>query len=655
MSAVLDYIFKHKYYREVLSAYSEVSINRVEAFKVWCSYYNHEDDSTYSFKQIIFSHINEIREIDSWVRITTRYISTNKQAVEWLFHDYNIDGIPTLSYNEYKLIGTSESRLKEYASTYLNFQHIYINHVDASLYFLNIAPNTLLSFEQIKKIATSEETIKEIDSLLKRANQIKESYPKAWGLFSKGEDVLKIPIDRLKSINSGFFSIKEQFLSLYEERKELIKLILGIDTVPIDTFDENTFKNELYVINSLSEIEDLDFNSFDGDIKIEDEKALKRAILDSEYYGVKCNFVDSYSIRSFYNLRFNLEEVGVNFDTAYTKVDENREAVKAYNTEQGNEKTVYINNYLESVSPDQPLYQYIETYRQEKSKRDEAKKIKEKFPLGFSSIFSDIDITTCSISQVISIIDSYSRIESKHNELHRIEQERIEAERKRQEEERKKQEVNDLKNCVAPWPYPNRANVHYFSLYNYYPTTCEWNASESEWDIRNLIWDFKADPHNYQPEEEIIRRNRKSVDTVLPLLRKVLHHYFGSSVRKLTIVPIPASTKIVCDRRYKHIMQRICDDMDMYNGYEHMTITKEGISKNNPSNTTGRSIPPVVEYDASFFKDKYVILFDDVITSGASMERYKRLLEAAGATVICGLSLGKTRHERQSSHPIDTI
>ena len=86
-----------------------------------------------------------------------------------------------------------------------------------------------------------------------------------------------------------------------------------------------------------------------------------------------------------------------------------------------------------------------------------------------------------------------------------------------------------------------------------------------------------------------------------------------------------------------------------------MTITKEGISKNDPTNNTGHSIPPEVEYEQSFFKDKYVILFDDVITSGASMERYKCLLEASGATVIGGLSIGKTKHERQPSNHIDEL
>ena len=56
--------------------------------------------------------------------------------------------------------------------------------------------------------------------------------------------------------------------------------------------------------------------------------------------------------------------------------------------------------------------------------------------------------------------------------------------------------------------------------------------------------------------------------------------------------------------------------------------------------------------DSDFFKDKYVILFDDVITTGASVERFKNKMENAGATVIAALSVGKTKHERQNTQPI---
>lgn len=229
---------------------------------------------------------------------------------------------------------------------------------------------------------------------------------------------------------------------------------------------------------------------------------------------------------------------------------------------------------MDSVSPNKPLFAYLETYLQQKAKRDEAKQIQSEYPLGFSAIFGNKNIETCNISDICNIISSRARIKSKHDELERIEREQLETERKRQEEIRKQQEIRGLKSCVSSWPQPRRSSLEYFSLYNYYPKTCDWDASESEWDIRKLIWDFKAKPHNYQSTEEIMWRHRNSVDIVLPKLCKVLRHYFGNKVPKLTIVPVLASTRIVSDRRYADILERICNKLNMYNGYLHVTCAR---------------------------------------------------------------------------------
>ena len=51
-----------------------------------------------------------------------------------------------------------------------------------------------------------------------------------------------------------------------------------------------------------------------------------------------------------------------------------------------------------------------------------------------------------------------------------------------------------------------------------------------------------------------------------------------------------------------------------------------------------------MEFD--FFTNKYVIIFDDIITKGESMLRFKNKLETLGATIIAGVSIGKTTHER---------
>ena len=69
------------------------------------------------------------------------------------------------------------------------------------------------------------------------------------------------------------------------------------------------------------------------------------------------------------------------------------------------------------------------------------------------------------------------------------------------------------------------------------------------------------------------------------------------------------------------------------------------MSKNDPENVTGKSIQPEVFFD-DWFEGKYVLLFDDIITGGGTMLRYKKIMEHRGAIVVGGFSLGKTKHER---------
>lgn len=79
----------------------------------------------------------------------------------------------------------------------------------------------------------------------------------------------------------------------------------------------------------------------------------------------------------------------------------------------------------------------------------------------------------------------------------------------------------------------------------------------------------------------------------------------------------------------------------MENAFGHIQIVEDAV----PKHLGGTGIP-VLQFDESFFKDKYVILFDDIITKGNSMLRFKNKLESCGATVIAGVSIGKTHHER---------
>ena len=81
----------------------------------------------------------------------------------------------------------------------------------------------------------------------------------------------------------------------------------------------------------------------------------------------------------------------------------------------------------------------------------------------------------------------------------------------------------------------------------------------------------------------------------------------------------------------------------MINAYPHITVVAEKEEKHLGGSGLDTS---KLHFDEGYFRGKYVLLFDDIITKGNSMIAFKQKMEALGAIVIGGLSLGKTKHER---------
>ena len=119
---------------------------------------------------------------------------------------------------------------------------------------------------------------------------------------------------------------------------------------------------------------------------------------------------------------------------------------------------------------------------------------------------------------------------------------------------------------------------------------------------------------------------------------------FGSELlQRITLVCIPASSAIKTQARYETFSTRICSETGMINAYNSIHVISSSAEKKfGGSGITTNN----VSFDRDFFQDKYVLLFDDVITKGDSMLRFKRKMEELGAIVIGGVSIGRTTHTR---------
>ena len=252
-----------------------------------------------------------------------------------------------------------------------------------------------------------------------------------------------------------------------------------------------------------------------------------------------------------------------------------------------------------------------------------------------------------------AIEEEYSRIAKisarTRERLEEVENRRREEElNRRKEEERKKNIIEENKRKLArsifisgveSWKRLSEGlRYHYF--YNYPPMSDNAYGEGYTWNDRYLIWNFKNDPEKGCSE----KRHNEVLDKVLPEISRFLEDSFGRDyLRYLTLVCIPASTEIKNQYRYKDFSLRLCLRTKMENGYDYIHYVKDGISKTKLNNDARVSVPPEIRIE-DCFRGKFVLLFDDVITQGRTMLKYKNLLEQKGAIVVGGLALGRTTY-----------
>ncbi len=181
--------------------------------------------------------------------------------------------------------------------------------------------------------------------------------------------------------------------------------------------------------------------------------------------------------------------------------------------------------------------------------------------------------------------------------------------------------------------------LKYAYLLNYYPTNCDFELTQSEWDDRWTIWHFKNTPNKVTEKQ-----NQAALSYIIPLLKTKLINTFGEeNLKYLTLVCIPASTQVKTQRRYEEFSHELCKETGLINAYNKITVVQDRLAKHEGGS---KILTDNLSYKEDFFKDKFILLFDDVITSGNSMYKFKNKMESLGATVVAGISIGKTFHHR---------
>lgn len=627
MSVVLDYIFKHGYYQDVKSTFWEAQNVYSKAYKLWKKEQTVFIGDDYESKQYVYENFLEIKSIAACIEEADEFLRKSRRAVKWLFYDTRkLRDIPTLGIAEYKFISDNANKIINYASKLQEYARIITENKEAVGRFLNHSTASH-SFEEINEIVSSKDKIKEIGKVLEKAHTCKDRYPLAWKAFSKGRTMSKIPMNKLKLVETDAFARKEQFLPIFTAQENLCKLIMGTENYSQLDFTEETAVKEYNCMQYLK-IQFEETSGLNEIVHIEGDE-LKRAILDSTRYGKEVSFVDTFTISEFYELRNEADELGLGFDSIVKRTKDNEAAIKAFKKKIKGDEVVCIQDYITASTKGTPLYNFIEVYQELKEIRNKAIQISVNYPLGYTALFdSTINLETCELLLAKRIIDSEQLIKNRDYE-------EIERKRKREEEERIAAQKRELENCVSNWNTIG-FSLHYNYLLRYYPTTCDFDATEDEWADRWLVWNFKNTPGKTSSIQ-----HEQALNNLLPRLTSMLRSTFGDKLQLLTLVCIPAASKVNNDARFKDFSERLSNVTGMYNAFEYIQVMEDATPKH-----LGGSGTPVLHFDEEFFYGKYILLFDDVITRGNSMLRFKSKLNTLGATVIAGVTIGKTVHVR---------
>lgn len=620
MRSTLTYIFKHSYFKDVCSKYEEIKTKYSEAYKLWSEFHSISDNGDFKSKEIIAKAYSEITKVNSWRNIYIYLLNNASEGLRWFFQQKAIFASKGFHYTDYKQIAESKKEIETLDGYWRTYNSLMQTDREAIFRYTQKVHH---SYGDIKIVALNKSKIKSITSVLEVAHYCASQFNQAWQIFSRNRTFEEIPYSDLIGISTDKFSVKENYLKYYQGHETLIKLIFGKDLLSLDSFTEQAIDQEQEIMTILSNIDLPDTGQLNRVIHSKDEKQLKRAILDSKYYGYDFNFSDSYNISQFYKLRNDFDNIKVGFDLAVKKIKENEAVVKSINKDKHGKSVIFIEDYLSIVTEGSPLFVSVEQYKAEKEKRNRAQSIKSMYQNGFDAMYNSIDLNTCALSIIIDIIDNEHKISEKDRTI--------------REEEQRKDELSYLYSCIEHWE-TLYCGLKYSYLINYYPTTCDFEATDDEWNDRWLVWNFKN-----TPGKTTAYHHQEALKNIVPRLIRMLQDTFGVYLSKLTLVCIPASSEENTYARFYEFSELLCKKTGMENSYDKISVVKSKVERRNG----GTSIDTDnLQFDNAFFRGRYIILFDDVITRGDSMSLFQLKMQQLGATVIAGISIGKTKHLR---------
>ena len=170
-----------------------------------------------------------------------------------------------------------------------------------------------------------------------------------------------------------------------------------------------------------------------------------------------------------------------------------------------------------------------------------------------------------------------------------------------------------------------------YALYSYIPRRYWKRAAFEEQDICRMILGFK-DGRNVYTRWAVRQFSRALAMTDLT---------------EAVIVCVPARTTCAHGRRWTRFSKLLCQMTGAVDGFDRIQVS--GSRKR--AHITGdyelaTNIKHYVHIDAEYFRNRKVLVIDDIYTTGQSSAAFIAAMESAGATVTMAMFLAKTKRYR---------
>lgn len=403
-------------------------------------------------------------------------------------------------------------------------------------------------------------------------------------------------------------------------------------------------------------------NSYDSSLALSRDEFI-RELFDFPGYGSEVRFSDEVSINKCYLIEESIEACNKSFPEVFAYAKKHEASIKAFNQLKSGSLVRYVDDYISIAKEDKELFAFIEEREKEEGIRDSVRRIINSYKMGFGEYermeLAAFNIDSASVTLLKSIVDNAARIQEldtiarakkmlsqypdairdefgllspyslSYDTANRICRSECTLRSIQGKYNEKKSFLQRIENATRQWH--NVAGIPFYFFYWYYPTRFSNITGESQ-QARRLVYNFK---------------DGADFETVADMVKSKLRSTFASSdISSFTLVCIPASTIRVNESRYRAFSEELCAALGMRDAFSHIHITREKTASH-----LGGTDSAEYSFDSSFFKDSKVVLFDDIVTRGGSMRRFKAALESFGATVVCALSIGRTYSDWNGRQP----